>query len=179
MIDKKSIPLILALAIPVLMIVLVAGFIYFPGLGQKPKYNFLYMTGNNSYYYDYSRQEYQVSGGHLVYSPQPAPAVPNQPNYVKPDNAQPRFYIYDVAKDVATEVTFQQAQSYQLDSSNSSPDGYIIQQGNYGGGDFIFGGGGGDYNSWFIKGHNRSRKLNLKLTGSYNYYNFQFLGWIE
>ncbi len=159
------------------MIVLVAGFIYLPGWGQKPKVNFLYLSGANNYY-PYGQQEYQVSGGHLVQNPKPVQTNPAQPNYISPDNGIPHFYIYDVGRDTATEVTFAQAQSYTLDSSNISSDGYVVQQGSYGGGDFIFGGGGGDYNSWFIKGHNRSRKLNLKITGA-NYYNFQFLGWIE
>lgn len=44
--------------------------------------------------------------------------------------------------------------------------------------DFLFGSSSGDYNSWFIKGHNRSIKLNLKLNSA-NYYNMQFLGWTE
>jgi len=179
MLNKKNIPLILALAIPIIMIVLVWAFIYFPGIGQKPTHNFIYMTGNNIYYYDYNHRQYEVSGGHLVENPVPTPTVPNQPGYIKPDNSVPHFYIYDVAKDTATELTFDQAKTYQLDSSNTSSDGYVIQQGNYSGGGLLFGGSSGDYNSWFIKGHNRSRKLNLKLTGVSSYYNFQFLGWVE
>ncbi len=174
MINKKNIPLIIALSIPVLMIILVAAFIYLPGIGQKPKVNFVYMTGND-YYYGYGQQEYVVSGGHLVQNPKPVPPALSPPI---PDNTVPRFYFYDVAKNTASELTFQQAQSYKLDSSNISSDGYTVAQGNSGGGDFLFGGGSGDYNSWFIKGHNRSVKLNLKLTGV-NYYNFQFLGWVN
>src|SRR5262249_46394988 len=124
----------------------------------------------------YDQQQYVVSGGQLVQNPIPNPTTPTPPGYVKPDNIEPHFYIYDVTKDTATELTFAQAQSYKLDSSNSSSDGYVIAQGN-GGGDLFFG-SSGDYSSWFIKGHNRSRKLNLKLNSS-NYYNFQFLGWVE
>ena len=174
MINKKNIPLIIALTIPVLMIILVAAFIYLPGIGQKPKVNFLYLTGANTYY-PYGQQEYQISGGHLIQTPAPKTTPPN---YVPPDNTIPHFYLYDVTKNTATELTFAQAQTYTLDSSNTSADGYTIAQGNGGGGDLFFGGGSYDYNSWFIKGHNRSIKLNLKLTGS-AYYNFQFLGWIN
>jgi hypothetical protein len=175
--NKKNIPLILALAIPVVMILAVALAIYLPGIGQSPKYNFLYMSGSNIYY-GYGQQEYTVSGGRLVQNPPQTAPNAYPPNYVQPDIAKPHFYVYDVSKDTATEITFEQAQTYHLDSSLTSPDGYSIAQGNGGGGDFIFGGGGGDYNSWFIKGHNRAHKLNLKLTAP-NYYNFQFLGWIE
>lgn len=174
---KKNLPLYIALAVPVLMIVLVWAFIYFPGIGKKPTVNFLYMTGNYIYNYDYgyNQQGYGVSNGHLIYTP---PTVnPNIPvPYNNPQNTDVHFYVYDVSKNESTEVTFAQAQSYQLDTTNTSSDGYTIQQGSGGSGDFLFGGGGGDYTSWFIKGHNRSVKLNLKLTG--NYSNFRFLGWI-
>lgn len=174
-------PLIIALCIPVLMIILVAAFVYLPGLGKRPMYNFLYMSGDNSYYYDYyGGREYQVSGEKLVYSPRPIPTPfpgSNVPVIV-PDNAKPKFYVYNVATKEASEVTFQEASTYTLDSSNVSSDGYKIEQGNYRGGDFIFGAGGSDYGSWFLKGHNRSIKLNLKLSGR-DYYNFQFLGWIK
>ncbi len=172
--NKKNLPLIIALCIPILMILLVAGFIYLPSLGNKPKYNFLYMTGNSYSYL--GGNQYIVSGGHLTYNPPPPPN--NGDLVIKPDNSLPHFYLYNVAQNTATEVFFGQARNYTLDSSNTSPDGYVVVRGNYSGGDLFFGGGGGDYNSWFIKGHNRSRKLNLKLTGS-DYYNFQFLGWTQ
>lgn len=180
MINRKNLPLYIALAVPVAMILLVAAFIYLPGVGASPKYNFVYMTGNNSYY-GYGLQQYQVNGGRLVKNP-PPPLQNSQPyNYAPPipDSAQVRFYVYDVGKNSAEEVSFDQAAALKLDSSNTSPDNYVIQRGN-GGGDFLFGGVSGDYNSWFIKGHNRSKKLNLKLTGGTDYYyNFQFLGWVE
>jgi hypothetical protein len=174
MLNKKNLPLYIALAVPVLMIILVAAFIYLPGIGKKPKYNFLYMTGSNVFIYGYENGGYQVSGGHLIYNP---PAA----DYNYPSESQigdVHFYLYDVANNQAKEVTLAEAEGYSLDSSNTSSDGYTIQQGNGGSGDFLFGGGGGDYNSWFIKGHNRAVKLNLKLTGS-PYSNFRFLGWTE
>ncbi|MDR3642263.1 MAG: hypothetical protein P4L74_01375 [Candidatus Doudnabacteria bacterium] len=174
MINKQKLPLYIALAVPVLMIILVAAFIYMPGAGKHPKYNFLYMTGNSVYDYGYGSTGYQVSGGRLIYTP-PAQTSAYPP---VPQTGPVNFYLYDVAKGQATEVTLAQAQMYTLDPTNSSPDGYFVQQGNSGGGDFLFGGGGGDYNSWYIKGNNRAVKLNLKLTGS-AYSNFKFLGWEE
>jgi hypothetical protein len=173
-INKKNIPLIIALAIPVLMIILVAAFIYLPGIDQKPKENFLYLSGSNNYY-PYGQQQYQVTSDHLIQNPAPT-STPS--NYPVPDNAAAHFYIYDVTKNTATELTFTQAKTYTLDSSNTSADGYTIQQGNSGGGDGLFGGVPDDYNNWFIIGHNRSIKLNLKLTGT-DYDNFQFLGWVN
>ncbi len=172
MINKKNIPLILALCIPVLMIILVAAFIYFPGMGKKAQYSFVYMTGAS--YYDYGQREYEVVNGKVTYYPLPSSTMPL---YGKPDNVKPHFYFYDINLDSATEISFEQAKNYNLDSSNISPDNYVIERGNGGGG--LFFDGGTDYNSWFIKGYNRSRKLNLKLTGTDSYYNFRFLGWVK
>jgi hypothetical protein len=169
MINKKNIPLYIALAIPVLMILLVAALIYLPGIGQKPRVNFLYMTGTYVYDYGYGSGGYQVSGGHLVYN------MPTNPsNYVQSGDAN--FYLYNVSTGQSQEVTLAQAESYNLDPSNVSSDGYTVQQGNASGGDFLFGSPSGDYTDWFIKGHNRAFKLNLKLVGS-EYSNFRFLGW--
>ena len=170
MINKKHLPLYIALAVPILMILLVWAFIYLPSIGKSPRHNFLYVTGNNIY--DVQRQ-YPIIGGHLTYNP-----TAYQPYYNPPTDVH--FYLYDVAKNESTEITLGQAQSYTLDPSYTSDDGYTIQQGS-GGSDFPFGGATRDYNSWFLKGHNRSQKLNLKLTAGTQYYpgNFQFLGWIQ
>ena len=174
MINKKNLPLYIALAVPVLMIILVAAFIYLPGIGKHPKYNFVYMSGDSVYYYDYNNG-YTVQNSHLVYIP---PTAPNN-NYYNQNQQQPHFYMYDTSRGEAREISYAEAQSYNLDPTTTSPDGYKVEQGNGNGGDFFFGGSSGDYNSWFIKGHNRSVKLNLKtVSGVYNYYNFRFLGWV-
>ncbi len=173
-INKNNLPLYIALSVPVLMIVLVAAFIYLPAIGHKPEYNFLYTSGANFYYPYGGEPQYQVSGNHLIQNSKP---TTTPAGIIMPDNIRPRLYVYDVDKNTTTEISFQQAQSYQLSSGNTSPDGYIIEQGNSSGnGGLLFGGVPEDYNSWFIKGHNRGQKLNLQLNGENN---FQFLGWME
>ena len=180
MMDKKSIPLITALAIPFLMIVLIAALIYLPGLNKKPQYNFVYASGDESYSYGYNWRAYTVEGGRLTKQPLPQPnqsmPVPD-PKYPVPQPIEPKLYFYDVQKNQAREISFEQAQSLNLDPANVSPDGYEVVQGNgNGGGGFIFG-GSGDYQHYFLRGHNRSKQLNLKQVGSY--YNFRFLGWVK
>ncbi len=176
MFNKKNLPLAIALAIPLLMIALVAAFIYLPGIGKKPQYNFLYITGN-TYLYTYNKGQYFVSGDKLVHNPAPVQngLQSSVSSTIRAEDQQSHFYIYNVAQNTATELTFEQTQSYRLDPGNTSPDGYRVERGSSGGG--IFFGGSYDYNSWYIKGHNRSWRLNLKLTGQ-DYYNMQFLGWV-
>ncbi len=170
--NKKNIPLIIALCIPVLMILVLAAVIYLPGLGKKPAHNFIYMTGDN--YYNYGQSKYLVSDGYIRENPSATitPAL-----YYKPVASDSRLFLYNVTTNIATELNIQQASQYRLDPSQASADGYKVERGNSNG-DFLFGSGGGDYNSWFIKGHNRSTKLNLKLNST-DYYNMQFLGWVE
>ncbi|MFA5991469.1 MAG: hypothetical protein WC794_04470 [Candidatus Doudnabacteria bacterium] len=170
--NKKNIPLIIALCIPVLMIIVLAMAIYLPGLGKKPAHNFIYLTGDD--YYSYGQSKYMVNNGYLIENPS---ATTTPPPYYKPVVSEPRIFLYNVATNSAMEITFDQASKYRLDPSQTSVDGYIVERGNSNG-DFLFGSGGSDYNSWFIKGHNRSAKLDLKLNSA-NYYNMQFLGWVQ
>lgn len=170
MVNKKNIPLYLALAVPLLMILVVVILVYLPGIGKSPKINFLYATGDQITYDYYNR--YYVSGNHLNVSQDPVPNY--QPSYNKKDV---HFYIYDVIKKEASEISFNEAQQLNLDPSNISSDGYVVTNGSNNGG-FPFG-GPSDYNSFYIRGHNRSQKLNLKLSGSNYYSNFRFLGWIK
>ncbi|MBI5529995.1 MAG: hypothetical protein HY918_00650 [Candidatus Doudnabacteria bacterium] len=170
--NKKNLPLILALSIPIIMIIVLAMAIYLPGWNKKPQHNFIYATGDNAYYY--GQTKYQIVDGYLRQNPQPATTTDP---YYKPVNVETRLFLYDVNSNTASELTYEQASQYRLDSSQTSNDGYKVERGNYNG-DFLFGSNSNDYNSWFIKGHNRSKKLNMKITSN-DYYGIQFLGWVE
>ena len=174
-VNKKNLPLILAFGIPLVMIVAIALSIYLPGLGKQPKYNFLYMTGDALNYGYPNGTDYYVQGNRLVKSPVPPPVNPDPYLKAMPPG-EVKFYVHDVIANQSKEVSPEEAQNLNLNSSQTSEDSYTIQQG--GGGDFLFG-GGGDYNSWYLKGNNRSKKLNLKLSGPNSYASFRFLGWIE
>ena len=180
MLNKKNLPLYIALCIPVVMIVIIAAAIYLPGLGKKPQYNFIYATGENvDYYYYGSDFIYVVRDDKVV----KVDRTPN-PNAPRPINnnqniVEPKLYLYDVVKNQSTELTLFQTQQYTLNTSNTSPDGFTVERGNYSDGGFPFDGGSGDYNHWYLKGHNRSRQLNLALSGFDIYNNFQFLGWVK
>ena len=173
---KKNLPLLVALAIPVLMIVGVALAVYLPGLGKKPAYDFLYVSGNGVTYPGYAEYYFSVENGKLVKR-----ALPPQnglPLYYKNQANDEKLFLYDVKSDTGKEVSLEEAQKYVLDSSNQSPDGYEVSRGTYSGG-FLFFDGRSDYEHWYLRGHNRSRQLNLKLVGGNNYDNFRFLGWVK
>jgi hypothetical protein len=169
---KRNWPLAIALIAPFLMIAIVALLIYLPGLGKFPQKDFIYATGYDVYY---GSRMYAVQGGHLIKT--------NLPNIEKilPQGQNSEsvvlFYKYNVKTNTASEITFEEAQKLNLDPSKKSVDGYEISQGLSGGGGLFFG-GGRDYENYYIRGYNRSKKLNLKLIDG-NYSNFQFLGWVN
>lgn len=175
---KNNITLSIGIAIPFLMIVFVAGSVYLPGLFIKPHYNFLYISGDDSYYsYNSSGYQYAIQDGKLIRRE----IKKSSDQGYTPLPTETKIYVYDVAKDKSTEVSFEEAQNLILDSSVKSPDEFEVIYGNGSGGSFFpfFFGGTSDYNVRYIAGHNVSKKLNLHLNyGSY-YNNFRFIGWIQ
>jgi hypothetical protein len=164
---KKHLPLIIAIAIPLFMILFVAGSIYLPGLFVKPKYNFVYLSGTN-----YGEPYFVSANGQLQKDNTTSTYYPN--GYPL-DHAQ--IYFYDVANNQAKPISFDDAQKLSLDHSTESPDGFEITSGGGDGGMFPFFYESGDYSAEYLKGHNFSKKLNLQIQGSY-YNDFTFLGWI-
>ncbi len=173
---KKNITLVLGISIPILMILFVAGSIYLPGLFIKPHFNFLYVSGDNSYYYFNNDYQYSVQSNRLVRNE--IKQSENQ-NYNSP-RVESKLYVYDVLKNEAKEISFADAQNLNLDSSVKSPDDFEVVYGSRGDGFFpFFWGGGTDYNARYLKGHNVSKKLNLQLNRGSYYNNFRFIGWIK
>jgi hypothetical protein len=174
---RKNISLVLGISIPILMILMVAGSIYLPGLFIQPKVNFLYMSGYGNYCDYYNLDQYSVIKNKLTkIEIKPAPNVVNN---IQPCGA-PIFFIHDVVKNESMEVSFEEAQKLNLDSNIVSSDGFQVVNGSRGGSSFpFFFSSGSDYNSEYITGHNVSKKLNIKMNGpDYYYYNFRFFGWI-
>lgn len=172
---KKNITLVIGISIPILMILLVASSIYLPGFFIKPHFNFLYVSGDDSSYYYNNGYHYSVQNNQLVRN---EIKQPESPNYNSP-GVEAIFYLYDVTKNEAKEISFADAQNLNLDSSVKSPDDFEIVHGSCGDGFFpFFWGGGINCNARYLKGHNLSKKLNLQLNGAYHN-NFRFIGWIK
>lgn len=163
---KKNISLIVGISVPIVMILLVAGFIYLPRFFVHPHYNFLYIAGDYS-----SAQQYEVKDSRLV-----------KKEVKWPGNAQnDRLFIYDVANNQSREISFDDAAALNLDPGRESPDGWKIISGEHHDGLFPFT-SGADYCSRYISGHNVSNRLEPRTSGNSSSYcggNFVFLGWIR
>lgn len=170
---KQNISLIVGIAIPVLMIALVAASIYLPGLfSPAPKVNFLYVIGDDYY----QGRQYAIENGKLT------KREVKYPEHYTPGVV--RLFIHDVTTNQSREVSFAEAQQLSLDANAKSPDEFEVVYGSRGDGIFpLLFFHSEDYNAVYLKGHNTSKKLNLQAppTGSYYYYpnRFRFLGWIK
>ncbi|HBG60584.1 MAG: hypothetical protein A2Y03_00740 [Omnitrophica WOR_2 bacterium GWF2_38_59] len=165
--NKKNIPLIVSLSIPVLMIALVAISIYVPTIFVKPKMDFVYSIGRDYCYL----QKYSVQNSKIVEN---EIKEAKDPNYCHNNSREPKLYYYDVEKDSTKQITFEEASKYILDSSYSSEDGFSVVSGS-GHSDLFFYNGSSYYKKYIKKGA-FSKKLNI---GADYYYDFNFLGWVK
>ncbi|HYE22118.1 MAG TPA: hypothetical protein VD998_00845, partial [Verrucomicrobiae bacterium] len=105
----------------------------------------------------------------------------NRPDemYKPPVINNPKLYYYDVESDSSKEISLEDAQKYNLDSNQKSPDGFEVVRGNNSGGVFpFFFDGGFEYNTLYIRGGHYTKKINVTLDPHY-YYNFKVLGWVK
>lgn len=70
---KENLPVIIAIALPVLLILVVAAFVYIPNSIGRPQYNFIYTQTNWPYSYSYNGTEclvyksyYEIEGNRLI-----------------------------------------------------------------------------------------------------------------
>jgi len=169
--SKKNIPLIIGIAVPIFMILLVAISIYLPSLfAPAPRFNFLYVVGDG---YGTNLQ-YIVENGKLIKQ------EVKEPQGYAPRAA--RLFVYNVSTGEDKEMSFEEAQKFNIDTKKVSADGYEVVYGSENYGFFpLFFGSDHDYNNTYLKGHSASKKLNLQSLSEGNYYyrNRRFLGWIR
>jgi len=187
---KKNFVVILAFALPVLLVIGIALSVYWPFSFAKTEYDFVYATCDNGRdYYPYNcasflNSLYQVENGKLVV----ADVSPPKREYLG-DTTRPyvrpvtRLFQHNSVKNKGREITLAEAQTLKFNGLITSPDGVSVENGyDRHGGDFFpfFDGGGSSYGYYLTKGSKR-QKLNLVGEDNRNYYyrdDFKFIGWI-
>ena len=195
---KKNLPLYVGLAIPFLLVAVIAMLIYVPRVlsGEKPQYDFVYAVGENVVYASsypgyldmaknpagtYPNREgvlpkyrYQIIGGKITRIENPAPAKEYAAFPVI--DVVPKFYLHHVADNRSEEITFEQLSQLSLESTTMSPDGYAIEQGRSNGSPFF--GGSYDYRKKYLRKDTFAEEMNLSLPQDYYYQEF-LLGWVK
>jgi hypothetical protein len=179
--NRKNLPLIVAISLPFVMIAILAAVVYLPGISAKPQYNFIYVSGGGYY-----GPEYTVEQGKLVKHDISAPTSTDamgypRPKYPEEQQVEETLFMHDVKTNVSTRISYEDAAKLSLSNEIISPDGYQIQE-NYGNGGFMpfFFGGGHDYNTKYLVGHRSAEKLNITgvSTTPYSYNPYRFIGWV-
>lgn len=159
---KEKLPLIVGIILPLTLILYVVVAAYIPSLIVKPKYNFVYTNTN---YYDYN---VNVIDGRV--NIEPGYSNNTSRTYFP---KQPSLFLYDVVNDKSTQISLTQAQTYILDPSNKSPDGFTVGRGEYDSYSFFPFFFGGSNRGYYLMGKGLSRKITDQ-----DYYNFKFVGWV-
>lgn len=172
---RENRAVLLALAIPVIMVIAVAVAIYIPRANVvPPQHNFLYVVNLSDPYG--AGYYYTVQDGTLQQQKRSQPKSDSQKTAPIASGESTRLFLHNVTSNSSEEINFEEAQKFQLDSKLKSADGYEIQQGS-GGGVFPFFSDDSYNNRYLVQG-TYSIKLNLPQADRYGYYNFQLLGWV-
>lgn len=194
---KENLAIVIGLAIPVVMVVVIAGIIYGERMFTSipaPTTNFVYalgdtVIGTSQYGYAPSvpsnpcaTEYYRVASGTIKrYPTDPKDRDQLFCKDAMKDMKEPMFFLHDVATNVSTRLTWDEASKIALDDTPKSKDGYEytqnIDRGNIGilG---LFGGGNYDYTARYLKNGTRYEKMNLQIPTETYYGADVFLGWV-
>src|SRR5258705_4715180 len=116
---KKNFAILLAFALPLVLILIVTFGIYLPSLFVSTYYNFVYVScANNNYYpYDYncanySQKRYSVVNNRLVMNPVDTTIDLNKdgiPDYTQSSN-NARIFLHDTQKNESREISLAEAE---------------------------------------------------------------------
>jgi len=184
---KKNITLVLAFALPIILIAVVALVAYVPSMFFNSNYNFIYATCGNENYYSYKcdsylQKLYSVVNGKLTVNQVALNIDLDHDGEIDFDkNYSTHIFFHDVKKNVSREITLQEAQKFSLNGLITDPDGVNVS-GQYDGGTdvFPFYNGHSSYNYYLEKNKSKKRLNLINSNERYSYYerNFYFIGWV-
>jgi hypothetical protein len=164
----------IALALPVLMIGIVAISIYVPGRFQTYQGKFIYAVQDPGVY-GYAAT-YSVVQGKLQTI---MPPLLSSATYRYPV-AHYSLYMHDLKTNISRDLTFEEAQTLTLDPKTLSSDGLQIVCGNRTDSPLFFVVSSmPDCSTMYAQGPHSSLKLNMRLKPGSYYNQFQFLGWVQ
>ena len=181
--NTKHLPLIVAIALPIIFIITLAITLSIPASKIKPEFNFIYTDISQEYYKNYNMVQYKnmydIKDKKLVLVPiiSQKEDIYNK-TQIEYKNA-PTLYHYDVKTNITKEVTFEEMQKNTFEVGPSSPDGYHVayEYDNNG----IFDLFGSDSQSGFYIKKENGKKLLTGITEGYYYGDdgFNIIGWVK
>lgn len=197
---KQHITLVIGLAIPFLVVLLIAGAVFVPRwLDQTPPpaTDFIYGYGLGLIYPAYmnpgynsaypvpgqvnGKYIYEVVAGKLTRRDAPLPTEGQKDPGFSPvvSEEEPLFYRYSVQSGKSQRLTYAEASALSLISSPKSPDGYSFISGRQGS-NFPFGGGYTDGTIYLSKEHHTQKvEFEANTTNQYYYSQNPFIAWVS
>lgn len=158
--------LILLASIPLALAALLAAIVYIPQALARPSHDFIYATCDS--YRCNERPE--VRNGRVTLS------LDLDTSFRTNERATLRYY--DVDKQSSRALSLEEAQSYKLDNSSRSPDGYVLTRESSSSGGFLFWGSSSG-GQWILKNGMYKKHVDLADAGDYYSSNVTFVGWVE
>ena len=185
---KENLVLAIGLTLPILLIVLFFVATVIPkSMGTPPQYEMLFTTNK----YDYQNRpeyslEFKIKNKQLMLATKKL----DDRNYN--GNPPKLLMVYDGTTETVREITIdsskftdgaevllEETKNMAIDSSTTSPDGYVLDMPNYGGGGLLGGLVGGGYSNY--KYRLKKGAVGYKIPNvqpNYYYNQLQFVGWI-
>ena len=171
----KHLPIVIGTLLPVLVILVVSISIFLPTFVLKPQYDFIYTLYDSypSYGKNY-QNSYRVEDGKIAL----APVIFRED--IVANEVSPALFLYDVERDSTRQITFEEAQEYNLDPGSTSPDGFIVVHDRGHNGIFeLFGSRKDDRDYSIAKGDKKKKLKGLTTDVYYPSSKFRFIGWIQ
>ncbi len=179
-----KISLIIGLALPALMVAIIAALVFLPSKTLHPTTDFVYVvgpypsyitrTGDTVTQHDVSIINEKIShttssyNGRDGYAPYPGEKL-----------IVPRFFIHRTQADTNEEIGIEELSKIEVSPNRKSPDGFTLTFGkqSYGVFPFFFN-GNTDREHAYLSTEHASREITLVSDTSINYYEMQLVGWI-
>lgn len=184
--NKKHVPLIAAIALPVIFIIILVITIVTPSVTINPEFDFVYVDPSEQYRRSFDvfeyKNRYDVKDGKIIKVPIEIYVDPmlKYPEDIQYEDA-PTLYLYDIEENTSREISFEEAQEFMFDRGPSSPDGYTIKFEYNNDGIFeLFGSGNNDSGYFIVKGSGKKQLTGIDNT--MHYYGdgeIDLIGWIK
>jgi hypothetical protein len=184
---KKNIIVLIAFALPLLLVAGIAITTYLPGAFLSTEYNFVYATCDDGHgYYPYNclnylSSRYAVVNGVLtekIVNPEQDSDNDKIPDIQ--EGYMVRFFLHDTKANVGREIPLEEVQKLSFSSLITSPDGVSVSSGYDQNPEFLFIFNSGSQHGYYLTKGQKRRKLDLVNANDRYYYDysFKFIGWV-
>ncbi|OGY31688.1 MAG: hypothetical protein A3C02_00305 [Candidatus Andersenbacteria bacterium RIFCSPHIGHO2_02_FULL_45_11] len=181
---SAKISLIIGLALPALMVAIIAGLVFLPSKTLHPTTDFIYVVGPYPSYVTRTgdtttQHDTTITSGKLTHTTTSYAERDGYTPYPFEKNSAPRFFIHHTQTDTNDEIPVEEISKLTLSPEKKSPDGFTLAFGkqSYGVFPFFF---NGDTNREhaYLSTERASKEITLVSDTSVNYYEMQLVGWV-